>query len=148
MTWWIKLVRNLRILPRWVIIFIDLFFISFSAFLGYLLRFNFSASELVAYHFEEGILIYTTCGFVAILLTGSYRGIIRYTGLQDGVRIFYMVVLNLVLVIAINLTVLLQQAQQRSALFSGLNQPAVVVSFCSTTVYWLSTSFPSIAITS
>ncbi len=103
MTWWIKLVRNLRILPRWVIIFIDLFFISFSAFLGYLLRFNFSASELVAYHFEEGILIYTTCGFVAILLTGSYRGIIRYTGLQDGVRIFYMVVLNLALVIAINL---------------------------------------------
>lgn len=103
MTWWIKLVRNLRILPRWVIIFIDLFFISFSAFLGYLLRFNFSASELVAYHFEEGILIYTTCGFVAILLTGSYRGIIRYTGLQDGIRIFYMVVLNLALVIAINL---------------------------------------------
>ncbi|HRI80131.1 MAG TPA: nucleoside-diphosphate sugar epimerase/dehydratase, partial [Cyclobacteriaceae bacterium] len=35
--------------------------------------------------------------------TGSYRGIIRYTGLQDGVRIFYMVVLNLVLVIAMNL---------------------------------------------
>lgn len=103
MTWWIRLVRNLRILPRWVIIFIDLFFISFSAFLGYLLRFNFSTSELVAYHFEEGILIYTTCGFVAIMLTGSYRGIIRYTGLQDGVRIFYMVVVNLVLVIAINL---------------------------------------------
>ena len=103
MKWWVKLVRNLRILPRWVIIFIDLFFISFSAFLGYLLRFNFSLEELFHYRFEEGILLYAACGFVSILLTGSYRGIIRYTGLQDGVRIFYMVVLNLVLVIGINI---------------------------------------------
>ena len=48
-------------------------------------------------------MLYAACGFVSILLTGSYRGIIRYTGLQDGVRIFYMVVLNLVLVIGINI---------------------------------------------
>jgi FlaA1/EpsC-like NDP-sugar epimerase len=101
--WWIKLVRNLRILPRWVIIFIDLFFISFSAFLGYLLRFNFSLEDLFKYRFEEGVLMYAACGFVSILLTGSYRGIIRYTGLQDGVRIFFTVVLNLVLVIVINI---------------------------------------------
>ena len=103
MKWWVKLVRNLRILPRWVIIFIDLFFISFSAFLGYLLRFNFSLEDLSHYRFEEGVLLYAVCGFVSILITGSYRGIIRYTGLQDGVRIFYMVVLNLLLVIAINI---------------------------------------------
>ena len=102
MKWWIKLVRNLRILPRWVIIFIDLFFISFSAFLGYLLRFNFSLEELFHYQFQEGVLVYALCGLVSILLTGSYRGIIRYTGLQDGVRIFYMVVLNLLLVLMIN----------------------------------------------
>ncbi len=102
MKWWVKLVRNLRILPRWVIIFIDLFFISFSAFLGYLLRFNFSLEDLSHYRFQEGVMLYALCGFVSILITGSYRGIIRYTGLQDGVRIFYMVVLNLILVIGIN----------------------------------------------
>ena len=102
MKWWVKLLRNLRILPRWVIIFIDLFFISFSTFLGYLLRFNFSVEDILRYDFQEGILIYSVCGLVSILLTGSYRGIIRYTGLQDGVRIFYMVVLNLILVLTIN----------------------------------------------
>jgi FlaA1/EpsC-like NDP-sugar epimerase len=101
--WWIKLVRNLRILPRWVIIFIDLFFISFSAFLGYLLRFNFSLEDLFSYRFQEGVIIYASCGFVSILLSGSYRGIIRYTGLQDGVRIFFTVILNGVLVIVINI---------------------------------------------
>lgn len=102
-SWWIKLVRNLRILPRWVIIFIDLFFISFSAFLGYLLRFNFSIDDLVRYDFEGGVLIYTLCGLISILITGSYRGIIRYTGLQDGVRIFVMVFLNLILVVAVDI---------------------------------------------
>jgi len=86
-----------------MIIFIDLSIVSFSAFLGYLLRFNFSLDDLVRYHFWEGIIIYTSCGLVSILITGSYRGIIRYTGLQDGVRIFYMVVLNLFLVVAINI---------------------------------------------
>jgi FlaA1/EpsC-like NDP-sugar epimerase len=101
--WWVKLVRNLRILPRWVIIFIDLFFISFSAFLGYLLRFNFSLEDLFSYRFQEGVIIYASCGFVSILLSGSYRGIIRYTGLQDGVRIFFTVLLNGILVIVINI---------------------------------------------
>ncbi|NOT76598.1 MAG: polysaccharide biosynthesis protein [Cyclobacteriaceae bacterium] len=98
-----KLVKNLRILPRWVIIFIDLFFISFSAFLAYLLRFNFSSDDLVKYHFQEGMMIYATCGLVSIVITGSYRGIIRYTGLQDGARIFYMVVLNMMLVISLDI---------------------------------------------
>ncbi len=101
--WWIKLVRNLRILPRWVIIFIDIFFVSFSAFLGYLLRFNFSIEDLAKHNIFLGVSTYSVCGFVAILLSGSYRGIIRYTGLQDGIRIFYMVVLNMVLVVTINL---------------------------------------------
>ncbi|HEY8935660.1 MAG TPA: nucleoside-diphosphate sugar epimerase/dehydratase [Cyclobacteriaceae bacterium] len=36
-------------------------------------------------------------------MTNSYRGIIRYTGLQDGARIFSMLVLNLALVCSINL---------------------------------------------
>ena len=102
-TWWIKLVRNLRILPRWVIIFIDLSFISFSVFLGFLLRFNFALNDLVLHEYQRGILVYSACGLAAILLTGSYKGIIRYTGLQDGARILFMVMLNLVLVVGINL---------------------------------------------
>lgn len=101
--WWIKLVRNLRILPRWVIIFIDLTFISFSVFLGFLLRFNFALNDLVLHEYQRGIIVYAICGLVAILATGSYKGIIRYTGLQDGARIFFMVVLNLALVVSVNL---------------------------------------------
>jgi FlaA1/EpsC-like NDP-sugar epimerase len=97
------LLRRLKILPRWVIIVIDCSFILLSALLGYLLRFNFSANDLASYQFETGILFYTVCGLVAIIATGSYRGIIRYTGIQDGIRIFFMLILNAFFVISIDL---------------------------------------------
>ncbi|HRG11036.1 MAG TPA: polysaccharide biosynthesis protein, partial [Cyclobacteriaceae bacterium] len=95
--------RKLQILPRWVIILIDSGFILFSTLIGYLLRFNFSVNDLISNHFHIGVAIYGTCGLLAIISTGSYRGIIRYTGIQDGVRIFFMLILNTSLVSIINL---------------------------------------------
>jgi len=96
------LLRRLKILPRWVIVIIDCSFILFSTLTAYLLRFNFSGADLEVNHFQQGLLIYTLCGFLSIIATGSYRGIIRYTGLQDGVRIFFMLLLNVSLVASIN----------------------------------------------
>lgn len=97
------LIRNLKILPRWVIILIDLFFISFSALVAYLLRFNFSIEDLILNNFSQGVLLYSICGLISIVITGSHRGIIRYTGIQDSVRIFFMVGLNLGLIAFLNL---------------------------------------------
>lgn len=99
----VRFIRNLRILPWWVIVFIDVSVIAFSSLLGYLLRFNFSTAELRQYQFQNGIIVYSLCGLIAILMTNSHRGIIRYTGIQDGVRIFYMTIVNIALVFATNL---------------------------------------------
>lgn len=99
----VRLVYNLKILPRWVIIAIDLSFIGLAALIGYFLRFNFSISAIVKNDFVDGMMLNVACGFVSILISDSYKGIIRYTGLQDGVRIFYMLMLNLIFVIGCNL---------------------------------------------
>ena len=96
-------IRRLKILPRWVIVALDLAIVGFSAFIGYLLRFNFAAEDLVRHNFLRGIAIYTACGFLAIMVTNSYKGIIRYTGVQDGARIILMLGLNTVFTCAINL---------------------------------------------
>ena len=96
-------IRSLKILPRWVIIALDLTIVGFSCFIGYLLRFNFSSSELFNYNFLQGIGLYIVCGFIAIITTNSYKGIIRYTGIQDGARIIYMVGLNTIFVCVVNL---------------------------------------------
>lgn len=97
-----QFIRKIRILPRWVIVSIDLGVIAFSAFLGYCLRFNFLLKEMESNAFGWGILLYTSFGLVSILITSSHRGIIRYTGLQDSVRIIAMAFLNMVLVAGFN----------------------------------------------
>src|SRR5688572_23344536 len=96
-------IYNLKILPRSVIVCIALFFIFLSSLFGYLLRFNFSFENLFFDHFWSGVGLLVSCGFVSIMATSSYKGIIRYTGLQDGARIFYTVTLNAVLASLVNL---------------------------------------------
>lgn len=49
------------------------------------------------------MVLYSGFGLLSILLTDSYKGIIRYTGIEDGSRIFSMVILNMVLVSVTNL---------------------------------------------
>jgi FlaA1/EpsC-like NDP-sugar epimerase len=99
----IKWVYNLRILPRWVIIVMDLLFIGSSCIMAYLLRFNFDPTDIYRNNFNSGVMLTTGCGFISIIITGSYQGIVRYTGVQDGVRIFFTVVLNSLLICGINL---------------------------------------------
>lgn len=99
----LRAIYTLKILPRWVIIAIDLFIIAFSTLLGYLLRFNFYIPDIVKQDFAFGVAFNVSTSLVAILITRNYRGIVRYTGLQDGVRIFYMLILNVAFVTAVNL---------------------------------------------
>jgi FlaA1/EpsC-like NDP-sugar epimerase len=58
--------------------------------------------DLMENNFLQGVVVQIVTAMVAILATNSYKGIIRYTGLQDGVRIFYMLILNLGLVLGLN----------------------------------------------
>lgn len=99
----VHFIKNLRILPRWVVVFLDLLIISFSCFVGYLLRFNFSLPQLEHRGVLLGMSLYVTAGAFSMLVTGSYKGIIRYTGLQDGARIIFMVLLCSLIASTINL---------------------------------------------
>lgn len=99
----VKMIYNLKILPRWIIIFIDLQILLLSTVIGYLLRFSFFIPDILSSNFFAALGIQFVCGLFSILVTNSYRGIIRFTGVQDGVRIFYMVILNLTLVGSVNL---------------------------------------------
>ncbi|HEY0654543.1 MAG TPA: nucleoside-diphosphate sugar epimerase/dehydratase [Chryseosolibacter sp.] len=96
-------IYRLKILPRWVIIIIDLLIIAVSTSLGYFLRFNFSKAQILGHNFVEGVFISVLAGFISILITNSYKGIVRYTGIQDGVRIFFMLLISLAIVNGVNL---------------------------------------------
>lgn len=89
-------IKGLKILPRWIIILIDIFISVGSALLGFLLRFNF---ELMSFpNYWKGVIIYLAASVLSIFLTQSYAGIIRYTSIQDGTRVVYATLLITLLV--------------------------------------------------
>lgn len=98
----INKIRTLNVLPRWIIAVIDLIIFATSALIGYLLRLNFEINALYEFDFLRGIGIFTIAGLVATLLTRSYAGIIRYTGIQDALRVSNANLIVLVILFLIN----------------------------------------------
>jgi FlaA1/EpsC-like NDP-sugar epimerase len=82
---------------------IDISILAISTFSGFLLRFNFHWEEISQFLPFTAIGTNVLCGLVALMITKSYAGIVRYTGIQDGIRIFYTSALNLVLAVMVNL---------------------------------------------
>lgn len=98
----IKRIKTLNILPRWIIVFIDLVTFAVAALVGYMLRLNFDIDALYEYNFLRGVLIFMMSGLIGSLVTRSFAGIIRYTGLQDTLRVLYANIITLVLAFSIN----------------------------------------------
>ena len=98
----VKFIQSLRILPRWIIIIIDLFTFFISSILAFVLRFNFDITAITDSNILKGSLFITGCGALSLFVTRSYTGIIRYTSLQDGLRIFYTTTLATGLVLVGN----------------------------------------------
>lgn len=97
------LIKRLTILPRWVIVIIDLVVIVLSTVLGFLLRFNFEWNEAFKFYPGYAIILTAASGLFAIIVTKSYAGIVRYTGVDDGMRIMYAALLSLAVGTMVNL---------------------------------------------
>jgi FlaA1/EpsC-like NDP-sugar epimerase len=97
------LINKLTILPRWVIIIIDFFVMVTAGWLGYLLRFNFEMPEIMSHNPMIGIALLAGTGTIASLITKSYAGIVRYTGIDDALKILFTLLVSLSLVAVINL---------------------------------------------
>ena len=98
----IKFIQSLNILPRWIILIIDLVALAFSLTLAYFIRFDFVLEDFAVSSMSKGFPIYLAVNLVAILLTQSYAGIIRHTGLQDGYRIAHTTTLGIIFTLVTN----------------------------------------------
>lgn len=81
---------------------IDLSMVALASILAYLLRFNFEIVDLIKYNFVLGTLVFVCSWLLSSIITGSYAGIIRYTGIQDGIRLIYSSLISLLLIIVVN----------------------------------------------
>ncbi|GCC50584.1 polysaccharide biosynthesis protein [Chryseotalea sanaruensis] len=59
---------------------------------------------MLAFKIETGIILLAIAGLLASFITKSYSGIVRYTGIDDAIRIFYTSFLTVVISISVNLT--------------------------------------------
>lgn len=99
----IKILNRLTVLPRGIVVLIDQLLILLSALLAFALRFNFHVDEVLDYNPIPGIGVIMAASFASTLMTKSYAGIVRYTGIQDGLRIIRTELLSVAIVILANL---------------------------------------------
>jgi FlaA1/EpsC-like NDP-sugar epimerase len=88
----LKRIRNLSILPRWVIFLLDILISSFCFLLAYFIKNEFHFSIFEQDQVFLNLLILFAFNISLFSLFKVYAGIIRFTGLQDTFRIFFVVV--------------------------------------------------------
>ena len=92
-----------RYASKWLVLAIDIAVISISFVLSYLIRFNLTLD------FEVGKLlvqlpIVAFIALISFLITGSYKGVVRHTGVRDVYNIFNAICLSSILSIFMVIT--------------------------------------------
>lgn len=88
--------------PRWVILLIDVFIACFSFVFVSFLRFNFSFEPQGIPWLLKATALVALTRLLSFVITGTYRGVIRYTSTQDAVRIFFAISISTLLLLSIN----------------------------------------------
>lgn len=89
-----------RYASKWTVLLIDLGIVSFSFILAYFIRFNLSFNFDVQRLWTQ-LPIVVLLFLVAFLISGSYKGVVRHTGIKDVYAIFNAVCLASIGAIAV-----------------------------------------------
>lgn len=108
--------RQLNIVPRWIIFVLDLSISILSLTGAYLIKYNFNFSHLDQVEFSRNVLLVTGVSVVIFCSLKTYGGIIRYTGMQDTFRILLAVLINFGIIFLLNIV---SGASARPALVSN-----------------------------
>lgn len=84
--------RGSRYASKWTVLFIDLCIVSVSFILAYFIRFNLSFNfDVQSLWTQLPVVVFLF--FLAFLISGSYKGVVRHTGIKDVYAIFNAVCL-------------------------------------------------------
>ncbi len=97
------MLRKLNIVPRWIILSIDLVLCATCFVLSYLAAREFNPSLISLSDFYHKLLVITAINLIVFVQLKTYRGIVRYTGLQDVIRIGIAFTICMGLIILSNL---------------------------------------------
>ena len=95
----IKFIRRIKIVPRWIIFILDLGAGIIALFTALILKSNLLLTTI---DLEKAISLLISSVLINILVflsLGTFKGIVRFTGLQDALRVIATVALSSLLII-------------------------------------------------
>jgi FlaA1/EpsC-like NDP-sugar epimerase len=94
-------VKNNIIIPRWLIILVDSFIVFNATFFSFLVRYNFRYDEIDNFRILPSISIFSLLILISMLISRSFVGIIRHTGISDIINIIKMLSLAHILLLIV-----------------------------------------------
>lgn len=86
--------KKINIVPRWIIFVIDNAICAFAMLFAHLIRYNLAIEAIDLQILSGNILILTLINSIVFINFRTYAGIIRYTGIQDALRICYAILMT------------------------------------------------------
>ncbi|NCI48062.1 polysaccharide biosynthesis protein [Sediminibacterium soli] len=88
------MIKKINFVPRWIIFLIDLGICCFALIFANLIRYNLSMEAINFRELSGNVLILSLISSIVFINVRTYAGIIRYTGLQDALRICYAILMT------------------------------------------------------
>ena len=87
---------------RWIVLLIDISISLQAFFLAYLIRFNFTLN-FGQFDFIGNLPLVALVSLISFILVGSFKGIVRHTGIKDAVQVFWAATLLMALLLVTTL---------------------------------------------
>lgn len=97
---------HIVIVPRWLILAIDISFSITALFLGKLLKNNFDIQNLDFLALYKSVILVSAINVITFTSLRTYAGIVRYTSMQDSIRIVLAVIMSSFLVFFLNASII------------------------------------------
>ncbi len=98
--------NKINIIPRWIVLVLDLAIGILSFVVAYFVKFNFDFSGLELVELSRNLLILTLINLIVFFNVKTYSGIIRYTSAQDTFRILFAVIITNGIFFLLNLIII------------------------------------------
>ena len=90
------MIKRINIVPRWIIFLIDIMLCNFCMVAAYLIGYNLNFELISIRELYSNLLVLSVVNALVFLNFRSYAGIVRYTGVQDAVRISIALLVSVV----------------------------------------------------
>jgi FlaA1/EpsC-like NDP-sugar epimerase len=92
------MLRKINIVPRWIIFLIDIFLCNLSLVFAYMIGHNLNPELISVRELGSNLIVISAINAIIFYAFKTYAGIVRYTGVQDAMRVSVSLLASFVIV--------------------------------------------------